>query len=105
ALVRTIWAVENFSAEQAFELSDGLRFRPVSATDIDRPYRRRAGIPEAVSLGMMLDRPLHSDGWVCEYDRRVAKDLSLAESNSRHSFVEEVAGALNLAKTGRALFR
>jgi hypothetical protein len=105
ASVRTVWTIEHFSAEEAFELSAGIWFRPVSPDDIDLPYRRMAGIPETLFSIAGRNHPLHSDGWVCEYERRVPKDSALEESNSRHSFVEELAGALNLAKTGRSLFR
>ncbi len=97
AVIKTIFMVENLSAEEAFQLSPEITFRPINKEDIDR-YGRVSDLST-----WFYQQPLVNDHyWVCEIIRRGTK-VNSTELNRHRKLGEQIVVALNLATPGRAI--
>lgn len=91
----TTCQVKGFSAEHAFDLAPGIKFRRVSEDDVDRFGRMvlpgfRGALPD-----------IDTRCWFCEVEKSVPKAENVGIDLET---VGRIAGALNLTVRGRAIF-
>jgi hypothetical protein len=103
AVIRTVYLIENFGASAPFDLGclgdvGEIQFRPSTVDDRDR-YTR-------IDVFSACGRPprLNPRNWICEIRRQTRKD-TMAVFNSQGEQLDEIVGALNLTKHGRATFQ
>jgi len=91
----TTCQIQSFSAEQAFDLAPGVKFRPVSDDDVDRFGRM-------VLPGFSAAFPdIDTRCWLCEVEKSIQKGENVSVDRET---VEQIASALNLTVRGRAIF-
>ena len=98
AWVKDVYLVTDLEAPEEFDLGDEIKFRPISDEDIDAFGRLMHGVPTRDETWLNLR------DWICISEHRGPKNTFDA-INRHHDLIEEIAGALTLAKPGIARFQ
>jgi hypothetical protein len=99
AVVETVFVVSNFRAEEAFQLTPEITFRPVTPKDIDR-HSRMSEAPE----WFFQKRMINDQDWICEIMHVGTKEN--AEELNKHIILQQrLPVALTIAVPGNATFQ
>ena len=99
AVIETIFQATAFSADEPFNLSDEIRFRPVTHDDINH----LGGVYFESTPFLNTPPPINSADWICEISRPGPKNTS-AEFNRHYDLIELIAGTLNVTDGGGHCF-
>lgn len=96
AVATSTYRIASFSADRQFDLANGISFRPVQRSDIDK--FGRSEYPH-----FRKQMALHTADWICEIRETIPKTAH--DPMSRHrDLMDVVIGALGLSADGRAAF-
>jgi len=97
-LSSAIYRIQNFQAENPFDIESKIKFRPATQEDINKYSSDDSGIHPFSYENMMRE-----DDWICTIDEHIKKSNGEI-LNSYYKKIENIALSLSLAARGRARF-